>query len=369
MRSARQSQAPVSPSPSLFPTPAAVSTSVGDTHTYLSPEGYAAGIVHDDAVAALRKLPADTFNVALTSPPYYWVRDYGFEGQIGHEDSVESYIDALMTVFDEVRRTLHPEGVFFLNIGDTYYSGNGQPHGSDPKCSSRNFLRTKKRPVDCSGWNIPKKSLIGVPWQVAFAMQQRGWTLRSSIIWNRCNAFVEPTARDRPHRQYEFVFLFSISRFYSFDRSALVEEDVWNIPIERKRVAGHNATFPSELARRCIAAGSPPGGHVLDPFVGSGTSVFAALKEQRNAVGIDLGSKYINHILGTLPKDGQNALTHQKLVDRLKKPSPHWDKWPGNKSNYRKPRRQNGTRQQCDTSKQTSSKRRSDTFKITPAIG
>jgi len=290
-----------------------------------------ATVIHGDAASSLRRLPADVFNVAVTSPPYYWVRDYGFDGQIGHEDSVDAYVEALMDVFDEVRRVLHPEGVFFLNIGDTYYSGNGQPHGSDPKCASRNFLRQKRRAVDVGGWGIPKKSLLGIPWKVAFAMQARSWTIRSAIIWNRCNAFVEPTARDRPHRQYEFVFMFSHSRFYSFDRSALVEEDVWNIPIERKR--GHNAVFPDELAERCILAGSPPGGHVLDPFVGSGTTVFTALRHNRNAVGVDLGKDYIDDIKARIP----DCITEAKAAKALQQQSTLWEDWAGNRANFRKP--------------------------------
>lgn len=294
-----------------------------------------ATVIHDDATVALRRLPDDIFNVALTSPPYYWVRDYGFDGQIGHEDSVEGYVDALMGVFDEVRRVLHPEGVFFLNIGDTYYSGNGQPHGRDPKCSTRDFLRKKKRAVDIGGWDIPKKSLIGIPWTVALAMQGRGWTLRSAIIWNRRNAFVEPTARDRPYRQYEFVFMFSRSRFYSFDRSALVEEDVWNIPIERKRTAGHSAMFPDELARRCIVAGSPPGGHVLDPFVGSGTTISVALRHGRNAVGIDMGEDYIDYISERLP-EGQR-LSEAEALKVLAEQSSEWISWAGNRAQFRKP--------------------------------
>ena len=264
------------PSSSSVPSSGAASK-----YAYSSKGGHFAGLMHGDSATMLKSLPSDVFNVAITSPPYFWVRDYGYDDQLGHEDSVEAYIEALMGVFDEVKRTLHPEGVFFLNIGDTYYSGNGQPHGSDPKCSSRNFLRTKVRPVDVSGWDIPKKSMIGVPWKVAFEMQQRGWTLRSSIIWNRCNAFVEPTARDRPYRQYEFVFMFSKTRFYSFDRSKLVEEDVWNIPIERNRRSKHNAAFPSELVRRCVEVASPPNGHVLDPFVGSGTSVLTSMAPSR----------------------------------------------------------------------------------------
>jgi DNA modification methylase len=305
--------------------------------SYRTSAGHIAGLIQNDAASALKKLPSGVFNVAVTSPPYYWIRDYGYNGQIGHEADVESYVDVLMTVFDEVKRTLHPEGVFFLNIGDTYYSGNGQPHGSDPKCSSRNFLRQKVRPVDQSGWDIPKKSMIGIPWKVAFAMQERGWTLRSSIIWNRCNAFVEPTARDRPHRQYEFVFMFSKTRFYSFDRSKLVEEDVWNIPIERSRRGKHNASFPSELVRRCIEVGSPIDGHVLDPFVGSGTSIFTSLENHRNVVGIDMSADYMRYMKSVLELDGHKKSKWADVVAQLKQPSDFWDIWAGNKDNFRKP--------------------------------
>lgn len=309
----------------------------GDVFGYTGASGHFAGLMRGDSAQMLKTIPDNVFNVAVTSPPYFWVRDYGYEGQLGHEDSVEEYIDVLMKVFDEVKRTLHPEGVFFLNIGDTYYSGNGQPHGSDPKCASRNFLRSKKRPVDVSGWDIPKKSMIGIPWKVAFAMQHRGWTLRSSIIWNRCNAFVEPTARDRPYRQYEFVFMFSKSRFYSFDRSKLVEEDVWNIPIERNRRANHNAAFPSELVRRCIEVGSPPNGHVLDPFVGSGTTMLTALANHRNVIGIDMGNDYVDYVQGAVETEGFESSSWSEIEERLKRPSPLWDEWAGNHLNFRKP--------------------------------
>ncbi|MGX5805327.1 DNA-methyltransferase [Bradyrhizobium sp. Arg314] len=310
--------------------------------SWITADHNVAGVMLGDSTTILKQLPDEIFNVAVTSPPYYWVRDYGYEGQIGHEKSVDMYIDALMAVFDEVKRTLHPEGVFFLNIGDTYYSGNGQPHGSDPRSASRNFARHKVRPVDQSGWDIPKKSMIGVPWKVAFAMQQRGWTLRSDIIWNRVNAFVEPTARDRPYRQYEHVFMFSKQRFYSFDRSKLVEEDVWNIPIERSlrtRETGHNAAFPTELARRCIEVGSPVGGHVLDPFAGSGTTIFTALAHDRNAVGVEMGEDYVDYIATTLQADGHKPTTWDAVQKKLKTPSAAWKSWVGNKENFRKPGR------------------------------
>ncbi|KAB2715337.1 DNA-methyltransferase [Brucella intermedia] len=320
----------------------ASSTSQLGRSSWITADSKIAGVMQGDAATMLKQLPDEIFNVAVTSPPYFWVRDYGYDGQVGHEESVDAYIEALMKVFDEVKRTLHPEGVFFLNIGDTYYSGNGQPHGSDPRSSSRNFARKKLRPVDQSGWDIPKKSMIGVPWKVAFAMQARGWTLRSDIIWNRVNAFVEPTARDRPYRQYEHVFMFSKTRFYSFDRSKLVEEDVWNIPIERSmrtREAGHNAAYPSELVRRCIEAGSPVNGHVLDPFVGSGTTIFTALAHDRNVVGVDMSEHYVDYIETTLQSDGHKPTTWNEVQKRLMKPSALWETWAGNKNNFRKPGR------------------------------
>lgn len=298
------------------------------------------GLLTGDALEMLKTLPSNTFNVALTSPPYFWARDYGVEGQIGHEDTVDEFVNALADVFDEVRRVLHPDGVFYLNIGDTYYSGNGQPRGRDPKCGSRNFMRVKVRAVDRSGWDIPKKSLIGVPWKVAFEMQKRGWTLRNDIIWNRGNAFVEPTALDRPYRQHEHLFMFSKSRFYSYDRSALVEgeEDVWNIPIERKKRFEHNAPFPSELAKRCILTGSPVGGHVLDPFLGSGTTIDVARELGRNAVGIELNPEYTASFINYFMEKGIRHHDWDDLLETLGQDSPQYETWKGNKKNFRKPK-------------------------------
>lgn len=295
------------------------------------------GLFEGNSLDVLRTLPADSFNVAVTSPPYFWARDYGYDGQIGHEDKLDEFVHGLANVFDEVKRTLHPEGVFYLNIGDTYYSGNGQPHGTDPRSPSRHFMRKKFRAVDRSGWDIPKKSLIGVPWKLAFEMQKRGWTLRSDIIWNRQNAFAEPTARDRPHRQYEHVFMFTKSRFYSFDRSALPEEDVWNIPIQRKVRINHNAAFPSELVRRCVESASPIGGKVLDPFVGSGTTLDVATQLGRHAVGIDMSSEYIKQVKEFFGKRSPKVATEAELRKVLESDSPVWADWAGNKRNFRKP--------------------------------
>jgi len=248
-------------------------------------------ILNGDCRDVLRSLPDESVHCCVTSPPYFWLRDYGVDGQIGHEPDVASFVRELGDVFDEVRRTLKEDGVLWLNLGDSYYSGNGQPTGSDPRSSSRNFSRKLLRPLDVGGWDIPKKSLLGIPWLVALELQRRGWTLRSDVIWCRPTALAEPSVTDRPGRQHEYLFLFSKSRRYFFDKSATPEASVWHIAHERN-VAGHSAAFPEELAERCILTGCPAGGTVLDPFGGAGTTGLVADRLQRNAILIELNPEY-----------------------------------------------------------------------------
>jgi site-specific DNA-methyltransferase (adenine-specific) len=251
-----------------------------------------APIIHvGDCLASLRAMPDQSVQTCVTSPPYYWQRDYGVDGQIGHEDTPEAFVARLVEVFREVRRVVADDGTLWLNLGDSYYNGNGQQKGSDPRSPSRVWMRQKVRPLDVSGLGYPKKSLLGMPWRVALALQADGWTLRQEIIWCRDTAFPEPSVKDRPHRQHETIFLLSKSRRYYFDRSALPEESVWHIPHERG-CAGHSAPFPQELASRCILAGCPVGGVVLDPFGGSGTTAGVAIKHGRRAVLCELNPEY-----------------------------------------------------------------------------
>lgn len=250
-------------------------------------------IIEGDCRTMLASLPDGSVNCCVTSPPYFWLRDYGVEDQIGHEPTLADFVEVIAGVFDEVKRVLADDGVLWLNLGDSYYSGNGQPKGRDPKSASRNFSRVKLRPLDVSGWDIPKKSLCGVPWLVAFELQRRGWTLRSDVIWCRETALAEPSVKDRPGRQHEYLFLFSKSRRYWFDRTALKEESVWHIPHQRG-LDGHSAAFPVELASQCILAGCPADGTVLDPFGGSGTTGMAAINHNRDAVLIELSPTYVN---------------------------------------------------------------------------
>lgn len=240
----------------------------------------------------LPKLPAASAQCCVTSPPYYWQRDYGVDGQIGHEQTPAQYVQELVAVFREVRRILKADGVAWLNLGDAYYSGNGQPHGNDPRSSSRDWIRKKVRPLDVAGLGYPKKSALGLPWRVAHALQDDGWTVRSEVIWCRQTALAEPSVTDRPHRQHETIFLLAKSRNYFFDRSALPEESVWHIAHERG-VSEHNAAFPKELVRRCVLSSSRPGDAVLDPFGGSGTTGLVAEELGRNAVLIELNETYL----------------------------------------------------------------------------
>lgn len=244
-----------------------------------------------DATERLRELPDASVNCCVTSPAYYWQRDYGVDGQMGHEETPEAFVEALVSVFRQVHRVLRDDGTVWLNLGDSYYSGNGQPTKTDPRSASRNWMRQKKRPLDVPGLGYPKKSLLGIPWMVAKALQSEGWTIRADIIWCRDKAFPEPSVKDRPHRQHEYIFLMSKSRRYWFDRSGLPEESVWHVGHQRG-LRGHNAAFPAEIARRCILAGCPQGGTVLDPFAGSGTVAAVSLQHQRSAIMIELNPEY-----------------------------------------------------------------------------
>lgn len=252
-----------------------------------------------DATAVLKSLKANRFACVITSPPYYSQRDYEVAGQIGLEKTIDEYVDKITVVFDEVRRVLAPEGTLFLNLGDTYYSGKGQPVGDDRKNGARRF---GLRPVDAAGLGVPRKTTIGIPWRVALAMIDRGWTLRSPIVWQRDGAVPEPTAHDRPWRSYEMLFMFTKGPKYHFSREHLDgEEDIWRISKRPKHSRGvHSAAFPDELVEKCLNVGCPAGGEVLDPFAGSGTVLRVAAESGRPSVGIDLSEKFCAHIVNVI---------------------------------------------------------------------
>jgi DNA modification methylase len=263
-------------------------------------------VFNGEAQEVLKHLPAQSFDCAITSPPYYWLRDYGVDGQIGQEGSVDEYVNAISSVMDEVFRVMKPRGVLFLNLGDTYYSGKGVSHGVDKKSLKRRF---GLRAVDKSGGlgiGIRRKAIIGVPWRVAIEMGKRDWILRSPIIWHRERCLPE-AVNDRPRRSYEYVFMFVKDRKYYFDRQPLidkkVEEDMWTIAARPRQTNGiDTAPFPDELVQRCLDIGCPPGGAVLDPFAGSGTTLRVAVRSCRPATGIELNPDYCAYMVEELSK-------------------------------------------------------------------
>lgn len=244
------------------------------------------------------KIKANSIDCIVTSPPYFWLRDYGMKGQIGLENTIDDYVKKITEVNNELYRVLKPTGLFFLNLGDTYYSGKGESQGIDKKSSKRRF---GLRAVDKSGGmgvNLKPKSLIGIPWRVTTKMISEGWILRSTIIWYRKNSLPE-SVKDRPKRSYEFVFMFSKTKKYYFNQKPLLEaeqEDMWTITARPKLSKLGTAPFPDELVQRCLSIGCPNKGVVLDPFVGSGTTIRVALENNINAIGIDLNKEFCEYI-------------------------------------------------------------------------
>ena len=268
---------------------------------------------HGDSLEVLRTLPDQSVNSCVTSPPYFGLRDYGQDGQYGLEASPAEYVETMRALFAEVRRVLAADGTLWLNLGDSYAS---EPPGksehsarsstlsaghSAATAAMRESVRTAA--VDRTKF-MPHKNLMGMPWRVAFALQADGWILRNAIIWRKKNPMPE-SAKDRLSTTYELLFLFSKSRIYWFDLDAIRDGvdarnpgDVWEIATQPFSEA-HFAVMPATLAERCVLAGCKPGGTVLDPFSGSGTTGLVAQRHGRKYVGIDLSRDYLDLSLRT----------------------------------------------------------------------
>jgi site-specific DNA-methyltransferase (adenine-specific) len=247
-----------------------------------------------DARATLRTLPGRSVDCVVTSPPYWGLRDYRVPGQYGAESTVDEYVGMLAGVFDELARVLTGVGTVWLNLGDTYGGswGNYIAPGSVSMTAAvrAGMSQGTGRPPQAS---TRRKDLLGVPWRVALALVGRGWSLREAIVWAKPNARPE-SVTDRLAQRYETVFLLTRGADHGGDpgdhpvgAADRVDGAVWTIPSERARL-GHIAAGPVALAQRCIRLGCPPGGLVLDPFSGSGTTGIAARQLGRRYVGIDL---------------------------------------------------------------------------------
>lgn len=249
-----------------------------------------------DSRQVLSEFPDECFQSCITSPPYWGLRDYGVEGQIGAENTVDKYIEDLVLVFREVRRTLKDNGTLWLNIGDSYTSGGRTWRDADKKNAARGMSYRAPTPE-----GLKPKDLIGVPWKLAFALQADGWYLRSDIVWYKPNCQPE-SVKDRPTRSHEYIFLFSKNEKYHYDHEAIKEptadgkkrrnkRTVWSINTEPFKEA-HFAVFPPELVEQCMLASSDTGDTVLDPFLGSGTVSQVAIELNRKCVGVELNKEY-----------------------------------------------------------------------------
>ena len=291
-----------------------------------------------DALDVLRTLPDNFVHCCVTSPPYYALRDYGVDGQIGREDMPAQYIARLTDVFSEVRRVLRPDGTLWLNIADTYCGTGSKGDHLDPKNpSGRNGQRVSlAQRVE----NAKPKDMLGIPWMLAFALRDHGWHLRSDIIWMKANPMPE-SCKDRPSRCYEHIFLLTKSKSYYYDAAAIAEPVAESTPMRMRRKFGKNkysagipgqahqhlndyrpngyaeedipllrnkrdvwqinsvpykgahfAAYPPKLVETCLLAGCPQDGIVLDPFLGSGTTAAVAKQMGRHYIGIELNPDY-----------------------------------------------------------------------------
>jgi DNA modification methylase len=284
---------------------------------------------HGRADDVASNLEPESVQTIVTSPPYFGLRDYGVDGQIGGEETPEDYIDALVNVFESLAPALRKDGTIWLNLGDSYANDSkwggatGGKHADGLHGATEVGRRRQKT-------GYPAKSLMLMPFMVAIALRNLGWIIRSENVWSKPNAMPEPVT-DRTTRSHESIFMLAKSPKYYYDADAIAEDavsehasgngfkrpervslggrgqdapwsdiggkrnarDVWTIPTQAFPGA-HFAVFPPEIPRRCILAGSHPGDLVLDPFSGSGTTGMVALAEGRRYAGIDISSDYLD---------------------------------------------------------------------------
>lgn len=252
---------------------------------------------HCDALRFLKTLPDECIQSIVTSPPYFGQRDYGSDQQTGLEETPQDYVRALVEIFRECRRVLRRDGTFWLNIGDNYVGATSQHRegGSQGKTSrySRKHMNgiptvgRSKRNKAFYAMGLPMKSLVGMPWRIAFALQEDGWILRSDIIWHRPSS--SESVKDRPTHAHEYIFMFSKSQWYHYDQDEMRSEtganrqSVWRVT-GSPFTGAHCAVFPSELIEPIILTSCPLHGVVLDPFGGSGTVGMVCRQHKRHFV-------------------------------------------------------------------------------------
>lgn len=251
-------------------------------------------IIVGDALEELKKLPEGSVHCVVTSPPYYNLRDYGIEGQLGLEETLDDYIAGLVGVFREIRRVLRDDGTVWLNISDSYAtSGGDRQRNWDGRKKNLQTQPDRRRRL---GNGFKQKDLMMIPARLAIALHADGWWLRQDIIWYKPNPMPE-AVKDRCVTSHEHIFLLTKRAKYYYDADAISNDNgtnrhsVWEVA-PKGYGGAHFAVYPEELITPCILAGCPRGGVVLDPFLGSGTTSVVALKHGRQAIGIELNPEY-----------------------------------------------------------------------------
>jgi len=268
-------------------------------------------IYEGDALTVLRRLPDCSVQSIITSPPYWGLRDYNIPDQLGLEGTLPQYLNALRSVFSEARRVLKDDGILWLNIGDGYTSGNRGWRAPDKKNPARAM---SVRPITPEG--LKPKDLLGIPWRLAFALQEDGWYLRADILWNKPNAMPE-SVKDRPTRCHEYLFMLTKKERYFYNREAIMDvansgelrnrRTVWDIRTQAFPGA-HFATFPPALVEPCIEAATNADDFVLDPFFGSGTVGLVAQQRNRNYIGIEINPAYVELAAKRLETDEKTII-------------------------------------------------------------
>jgi site-specific DNA-methyltransferase (cytosine-N4-specific) len=271
-------------------------------------------IVTGDSLDMLPLLDAEIAQCCVTSPPYWGLRDYDHERQIGAESSPELYVENLVAIFREVRRVLCKDGTLWLNVGDGY-ARNGGTGNCGPNAivgNTKKLIQRRNCKVpDC--WGLKDRDLMGLPWRVAFGLQADGWILRSRITWIKKTAMPE-SVKNRPSNATEDIFLFTKSPKYYYDPNGVRAtsganlRNYWILGPD-PNAKGHPAAYPRELARRCILLGSREGDTILDPFGGCGTTGLAAQELHRKSILIELNPEYV--------KMGEERTQHEQKA-RLK---------------------------------------------------
>lgn len=254
-------------------------------------------VIAGDCLTVLPTIDTGTVQCCITSPPYWGLRDYDHADQIGSEPSPDLYVENLVRVFREVRRTLTETGTLWLNVGDGYARNGGTgKHGPNAIVGNTKRMIQRRNCKVPEVWGLKDRDLMGLPWRVAFALQNDGWILRSRITWIKKTAMPE-SVKNRPTSATEEIFLFAKSPNYYYDSQGVREEtganlrNYWVLGPDPGN-HGHPAAFPRELARRCVLLGSREGDWVIDPFGGSGTTGIVANTCGRNAILIELNPEY-----------------------------------------------------------------------------